>query len=73
MNWWNTQIHKIHSVRVGRGKIPIAEVSLGGRIGVSDTKEYESRVYPVLSMSKLFDGVGIKLFDGVPGTGSRVL
>jgi hypothetical protein len=47
MNWWNTQIHKIHSVRVGRGKIPIAEVSLGGRIGVSDTKEYESRVYPV--------------------------
>jgi hypothetical protein len=26
-----------------------------------------------VSMSKLFDGVGIKLFDGVPGTGSRVL
>jgi integrase len=26
-----------------------------------------------MSMSRLFDGVGIKLFDGVPGTGSRVL
>jgi hypothetical protein len=26
-----------------------------------------------LSMSRLFDGVGIKLFDGVPGPGSRVL
>ncbi|MHB8474649.1 MAG: amino acid permease [Gammaproteobacteria bacterium] len=26
-----------------------------------------------VSMSRLFDGVGIKLFDGVPGTGSRVL
>jgi hypothetical protein len=27
----------------------------------------------VLSMSRLFEGVGIKLYDGVPGTGSRVL
>jgi Transketolase, pyrimidine binding domain len=26
-----------------------------------------------LSMSTLFDGVGIRLFGGVPGTGSRVL
>jgi hypothetical protein len=26
-----------------------------------------------LSMSRLFEGVGIKLYDGVPGTGSRVL
>ena len=27
----------------------------------------------IVSMSRLFDGVGIKLLDGVPGTGSRVL
>jgi hypothetical protein len=26
-----------------------------------------------VSMSRLFEGVGIKLYDGVPGTGSRVL
>jgi hypothetical protein len=26
-----------------------------------------------MSMRRLFDGVRIKLFDGVPGTGSRVL
>ena len=27
----------------------------------------------LVSMRRLFDGVGIKVFDGVPGTGSRVL
>ena len=26
-----------------------------------------------LSMSTLFDGVGVKLFDGLPATASRVL
>jgi len=31
------------------------------------------RMGGTVSMSGLFDGVGIKLFDGVPGTGSRVL
>jgi hypothetical protein len=32
----------------------------------------DERKWP-MSMSRLFDGVRIRLFDGVPGTGSRVL
>ena len=33
----------------------------------------KSRQRVFVSMSRLFEGVGIGLFDGVPGTGSGVL
>jgi hypothetical protein len=42
------------------------------RLGPADTGP-DAQDSADMSMSRLFDGVGIKLFDGVPGTGSRVL
>jgi hypothetical protein len=39
-------------------------------VRAGDNMRWLSRI---VSMSRLFEGVGIKLYDGVPGTGSRVL
>jgi iron complex outermembrane recepter protein len=39
----------------------------------ADGSLHGTAIAPYVSMSRLFDGVGIRLFDGGPGTGSRVL
>jgi hypothetical protein len=47
---------------------------LNEQIGIlSLSRVRDSLLMWSLSMSRLFDGVGINLFDGVPGTGSGVL